>query len=266
MMQRVLAAVVGLLMVVPAIAWFGLPAVQIIVAIVLVICLDEYRRMAAPSLGLEGLVALLAAGGLVFGMMVWGDAALATPALAAGTVGLMVFAMLRVPDTTQASTLGLRLVAGLVYIPVLLAFIPWICEFESGRTWIALLLTITWAGDTGAYFAGRAFGRHKLFERVSPKKTWEGAAGGMVAAILGAGVVKTLGLPGLPWLHCVLLAILVDAVGITGDLVESMLKRSFGVKDSGSIMPGHGGLLDRVDALLFTAPVAWIYATLFDLG
>ena len=155
-----------------------------------------------------------------------------------------------------------RLVAGLVYLPVLLGFIVWIRRFDDGVGWIFLLLAATWMGDTGAYFAGRAFGKHKLFERISPKKTWEGAIGGLVFSVAFGGLVKFLALPEVPWVHALVVAALIDIAGVLGDLVESMFKRSFGVKDSGRIMPGHGGILDRIDSLLFSAPVAWAYWTL----
>ena len=101
---------------------------------------------------------------------------------------------------------------------------------------------------------------------MSPKKTWEGAIGGAALAVVGACVVKGIGLPNVGWGHAIALGIIIDAGGVVGDLVESMLKRSFGVKDSGWIMPGHGGILDRVDSLLFTAPLTWVYATVFGLG
>jgi phosphatidate cytidylyltransferase len=149
---------------------------------------------------------------------------------------------------------------------VLCAFLPLISRFDGGLAWIALILSVTWAGDTGAYFSGRALGKTKLFERVSPKKTWEGFAGGFVGSIVGALIVQRLGLPNLPVMHAVILGGLLNVFGVVGDLVESMLKRAYGVKDSGWIMPGHGGILDRVDSILFTAPVAWIYATLLQLG
>ena len=109
---------------------------------------------------------------------------------------------------------------------------------------------------------GRAFGKHKLFERISPKKTWEGAIGGLVFSVAFGGLVKFLALPEVPWVHALVVAALIDIAGVLGDLVESMFKRSFGVKDSGRIMPGHGGILDRIDSLLFSAPVAWAYWTL----
>ena len=125
-------------------------------------------------------------------------------------------------------------------------------------------MAVTWLGDTGAYFAGRFLGKRKLYEKISPKKTWEGAIGGAVTATLGVCAVKAIAmefdaLVGLAWWECVLIGVVVDAIGVCGDLVESMLKRSFGVKDSGWIMPGHGGLLDRVDALLLTGPALWLY-------
>ena len=124
------------------------------------------------------------------------------------------------------------------------------------------LLAATWLGDTGAYFAGRFFGRTKLFERISPKKTWEGAIGGLVVSSLGAAAIaRATGLPfGL--LEAILLAAVLDIAGVVGDLAESMLKRAWGVKDSGWIMPGHGGILDRIDSLLFTAPLLWAWLAL----
>lgn len=128
---------------------------------------------------------------------------------------------------------------------------------ESGFGWIFVLLAVTWGNDTGAYFAGRFFGKHKLYERVSPKKTWEGFWGGMVAATLLAVVVSfTPLLPELRVEDAIVLGVVAGLLGPLGDLAESMLKRAFDVKDSGRIMPGHGGLYDRIDALLFNAP--WV--------
>jgi phosphatidate cytidylyltransferase len=126
-----------------------------------------------------------------------------------------------------------------------------------GFGWIFVLLAVTWGNDTGAYFAGRFLGRHKLYEQVSPKKTWEGFWGGMVAATLLAVIVSFTPLvPEFRGIDAVLLGVVAGVLGPLGDLAESMLKRAFGVKDSGKIMPGHGGLYDRLDALLFNAP--WV--------
>jgi len=123
------------------------------------------------------------------------------------------------------------------------------------------LLLLIWANDTGAYILGRAFGRHKLFERVSPGKTWEGFGGGLISAlIVGTVLYRYLDLLSInQWL---LIAGAVSVIGTLGDLVESMLKRNLGIKDSGGILPGHGGLLDRFDSLLLVAPVVYVLSSL----
>jgi phosphatidate cytidylyltransferase len=113
--------------------------------------------------------------------------------------------------------------------------------------------------DTLAFFAGRAFGRRRLAPALSPGKTVEGALGGLVGGVAGAFGIRALGLPLLPPWHALGLGLLVAAFGIVGDLDESLLKRWAGVKDSGTLFPGHGGMLDRLDALLFGAPVLYYY-------
>ncbi|HEY6106973.1 MAG TPA: phosphatidate cytidylyltransferase, partial [Anaeromyxobacteraceae bacterium] len=115
-----------------------------------------------------------------------------------------------------------------------------------------------WANDTFAYFAGSLFGRHRLLERVSPQKTWEGFAGGALGSVAGALAVRALLLGPVPLWAALAVAAGGAVLGPLGDLAESMLKRAAGVKDSGRLIPGHGGLLDRIDALLFVAP--WVYA------
>lgn len=129
----------------------------------------------------------------------------------------------------------------------------------DGPGFVLLSLMLSWLSDTGAYFAGRFLGKRKLYEAVSPKKTVAGAFGGIGGAVAGALLAHFFYLKSLPLGHAVGLAVVAGAVGQAGDLGESLLKRSFGVKDSGGIIPGHGGLLDRVDALLFTSALSYIY-------
>jgi phosphatidate cytidylyltransferase len=129
---------------------------------------------------------------------------------------------------------------------------------RSGFGWVVLAYVVTWGNDTLAYFAGQLFGRHKLLPRISPKKTWEGFAGGIAGSLAGGAAVWWLLLRGEASLGVVLVVGAGAAVlGPLGDLAESLVKRAAGVKDSSRIIPGHGGLLDRVDALLFVAP--WVY-------
>jgi len=126
---------------------------------------------------------------------------------------------------------------------------------------IALLILI-WAYDTGAYLFGVSFGKHRLFERISPKKSWEGAAGGALMALAAAFFISIY-ITEIHLIHWMIIAFLTVIVSTFGDLTESLLKRQFGLKDSGNLIPGHGGLLDRFDSLLFAIPVFVCYAELF---
>ncbi len=128
----------------------------------------------------------------------------------------------------------------------------------AGWQWVVLLFVVTWANDTLAYFAGRFLGKRKLAPRLSPKKTWEGFWGGAAGSVGGALAVKALFLPEVGAASAVVVGAGAAVLGPMGDLAESMLKRAAGVKDSGRIVPGHGGLLDRIDAVLFVAP--WVVA------
>ncbi len=133
----------------------------------------------------------------------------------------------------------------------------------DGPAYVVLTIMFAWFGDTGGYFAGRFLGKHKLYEAVSPKKTVEGSIGGLAGSVFGALLAHFWFLPSLSLVHGVLLALFAGALGQAGDLGESALKRSTGVKDSGAIVPGHGGILDRVDALLVTSAVTFLYAIWF---
>ncbi|GAB6157603.1 phosphatidate cytidylyltransferase [Desulfotomaculum varum] len=135
-------------------------------------------------------------------------------------------------------------------------------ELPGGLAWLLLILTTTWASDTFAYFVGRAMGRHKLAPLLSPKKTIEGAVGGIAGAALTAYLLAQF-MPGLPVQPVVLLGALVGAASLLGDLFESALKRQAGVKDSGHLIPGHGGILDRFDSLLITTPLVYYIIKLF---
>jgi phosphatidate cytidylyltransferase len=151
----------------------------------------------------------------------------------------------------------------------------------SGAFWLLYLLLLVWAGDIFAYFVGRTLGRHLMSPRVSPRKTWEGALASLIASLVVGMVLYQYALPlssvllnlhlidrkdGLfalekpPLWPTLLLSAAVNVAAQLGDLVESLIKRGAGVKDSGTLLPGHGGMLDRIDALLFAAPVLWYYA------
>ncbi|MDO9110090.1 MAG: phosphatidate cytidylyltransferase, partial [Desulfatirhabdiaceae bacterium] len=150
-------------------------------------------------------------------------------------------------------------IQGMVYIPVLITCLIRIRNTDAGILWIFLLLAVVFAGDIGAYYAGSYLGRHKLCPSVSPNKTVEGSIGGLCANLLIGAIIKAMFLPSLPWAACMVMFLLIGAAGQIGDLYESALKRSVQIKDSGTLLPGHGGMLDRIDALLFASPVALIF-------
>lgn len=164
----------------------------------------------------------------------------------------------------EIPTAGLRIAAGVagpLYVGALLTTIGLVRRDQgaAGPGFVLFTLMIAWMGDTGGYFFGRFLGKTKLYEAVSPKKTRAGFAGSLVGSCIGALLAHFWYLPALPLEHALALALVAGALGQMGDLVESLLKRSTGVKDSGFIIPGHGGILDRVDALLVVSPLVYLY-------
>lgn len=148
---------------------------------------------------------------------------------------------------------------GLIYIPLFLSYLILIRNASDGILWIYFILIIVFAGDIGALYAGTYLGSNKLCPAVSPGKTIEGSIGGLTANLCAGGLFKYFFFPEYSWWVSILFFVLVGVAGQLGDLFESELKRSAGVKDSGGLLPGHGGILDRIDALLFAAPVAWFF-------
>ena len=163
-----------------------------------------------------------------------------------------------------ATLLGFAYVAGLWSFLLLIRELPHVANvsYESAGTWLVMLLATIWVCDTAAYFAGLAFGRHKLFERVSPKKTWEGAIGGLIFAILMAIASHYWFVRDLRLIDSMAIGFMIGTIGQLSDLAESLFKRDAGVKDSSGLIPGHGGVLDRFDSEMLVAPLVYLYLLL----
>lgn len=152
-------------------------------------------------------------------------------------------------------------ILGICYVPMSLSFFVAIRNFDNGIAWLFLVFFIVFASDTGAYYAGTYFGKHKLCPEVSPGKTWEGFFGGLALVLVMGMVFRFFFFKDTSVSEILTLSFFTGLVAPLGDLFESMLKRSAGVKDSGKILPGHGGLLDRIDAMLFAAPAVYAFKT-----
>jgi phosphatidate cytidylyltransferase len=169
----------------------------------------------------------------------------------------------RLGDMQSAALRTVAGVAGPFYIGSLLAMLALLRRDggDDGGKLVFMSLTFSWLADTGGYFFGRFLGKTKLYEAVSPKKTRAGFVGALVGASAGALLASAWYLPALPLSHALPLGLFAGAAGQMGDLVESLLKRSTGIKDSGDIVPGHGGMLDRIDALIVVSPIVYLYAS-----
>jgi phosphatidate cytidylyltransferase len=239
-------------------------------AVAAALAYDELLRMALP-VDEESrhvpvrLVAGLAGAGLMTAFFVAGERAQMLTLLLS-TVAIAATILFRKAHLADAGRHLAAALGGLLYVPLLAALWAPLKQTTDQPSWLFCTLAIAFMSDTVAYFAGRAFGKHKLYEAVSPKKTVEGGVGGLVGGMIAmAGFGSMWLLPDVPLWHGLVLGALGSALGQIGDLVESMVKRTYGVKDSGSIMRGHGGMLDRVDALLFVAPLTWAYVSLIPL-
>ncbi|HEY0705960.1 MAG TPA: phosphatidate cytidylyltransferase, partial [Polyangia bacterium] len=200
--------------------------------------------------------------GVAFGTAVYlrPDRAYIWALIALLLLGLDVLASAR--DLPLATVrLGMS-IFGILYVGGLLTSLP-LLRRDHGAWWLMVVFVVTFANDTGAYFTGRALGRHKLAPTISPGKTVEGAVGGLVIGVIALFIQRAFFFPALTVFDAVVIGCAAGVLGPAGDLTESMLKRAVGAKDSGKLIPGHGGVLDRIDALLFVGAYVFLHTRLF---
>jgi phosphatidate cytidylyltransferase len=224
----------------------------------------EFYRMTAAELS-----RLIRLSGYILLILLFVALSLRQVLLVIPIVSLLAFVPLTIallsrpsPDKMHTYPIGLALL-GPVYVGFPLGMLILVDLFPRGNVWIFFLLALIFANDTGAFYFGRTLGRHKLYPAISPGKTWEGAFGGLLTSM--AVAILFLSLIPLKRIDVgvLILTVVLSISAQVGDLVESMLKRSHGMKDSGRILPGHGGLLDRIDGLIFAIPVLFVYISLF---
>jgi len=220
---------------------------------VALLCYYEYSGIAA-SYGFGSLNPVGYAAGVL--LLAWPGEAWPVVTIAA----LVALAAAMRGDLSKTLPRAALLLMGVVYV-----FGCWQCAIplhEHNRHWLMYALVLNWAGDSGAYYVGRAFGKHRMAPEISPKKSWEGAAASLATSVLVGGAYSLRFIPGVSIAGAIGLTVAANAAGQLGDLAESAIKRGASVKDSSAILPGHGGFLDRVDSTLFTLPVIYLWIKL----
>ncbi len=226
----------------------------------------EFYRLyfKAPGLPLPMLVGMVAIASLLVGYQ-WAGASYEHAIVLFVLLAALVVPLVRNGALTQSLTDSAVTVFGTLYIGVTLGHLLLTRASLDGAGLSLFVVLVTWCSDIGAYYVGTLFGSHRLAPSISPNKTVEGLLGGWVLATGAAFGGRLLGAQIFTIVDCLILGALLTCTGVLGDLTESALKRSAGVKDSGSLLPGHGGMLDRLDSLLFTAPTFYYYVILKEL-
>ncbi len=222
----------------------------------------EYNRMAfGEGLRREKIETMAAAAGILLAAAA-GQAALMVALVSVSVMAVLILNLTEGGDRGPDMATAGRAILGILYIPLLMAHFILLRSVPQGVLWIFLILVVAFCGDIAAYYVGRSLGKGKLLPKVSPGKTVEGTIGLVVGSTAGALVFRQLFFPGLPVAHFAVLGVVGSIVGQLGDLCESALKRAAGVKDSGKLLPGHGGILDRLDCLMFMTPFVYYYQAL----
>ena len=271
LLQRTLTALVLAPLVILIILLSSTAVFALIVSVAFLAALWEWAQLSGLH-SRPSQVGLLLMAALVFALLWWLQGTAITPLLLAAGIAWWLLACLWLRHfafgaAPTRENLAVKLLAGaFVIFPASVALTTVHARQPHGHWWTLLALVIVWASDIGAYFSGRTFGKRKLAPQISPGKTWAGAYGAMVAGVLVAELGGwLLGVRGARLIALAVLAVLTVAVSIVGDLIESLMKRHAQVKDSGSIFPGHGGLMDRLDSVFAALPVFAAGVLLLDL-
>ena len=258
--QRIITSIVALPLLILLLGYANPAVFSVFVSLVLFLSLIEFNRMGLGSEHRFEQWLAAAIGAAIVPLLFYEKTVFLFPLL---TVTVLIFALLflfRLPLITEVHHRLGWVVLGLIYLPFLLGHLIPLRLLTDGREWIFLTLIAIMSCDTCAYFVGSKIGKRKLYPAVSPNKSVEGAIGGLVGAVVGVLLAKLSFLPVIGFFDAVLIGLLLGGMGQIGDLFESLLKRACQVKDSGNMIPGHGGILDRLDSLLFAFPVIYYIA------
>jgi phosphatidate cytidylyltransferase len=261
--HRVFTAILGIPIILLAI-WFGAPWFTLLIAAAALAGTYEFYRMTRLDrreplfyLGLLWTLALV-----LSPHYTQGDPRVLPIVITAALI-ISLILVLRGPSREDSFRRWAWMLAGALYVGWMLSYWLSLRGIDDGRNWVYIAMLTVFANDTGAFFVGRALGRHKLAPAISPAKTWEGAIGGLGCAVLGAVitavVLSLVSTYTFAYWQIIVLGLIVSLFAQLGDLVESLLKRNAGAKESGRLLPGHGGILDRFDSIVFVGAVVYYY-------
>ena len=267
MLERIIAAVIALAILTPVVAFGGYWGFYAVAFVAMLISTREFCNMVFTGQNKAQTIQFVYSSALFASVSLFPEQSLSLCVLSSVfTFSVILFVS---PDNES----GLKWIMGSsfggIYTGMLMGYFPLLRDYEDGLFWLGVALISTWAADTGAYFAGRFAGhtlfKRKLFPRVSPKKTIEGVIGGVLLTVAFLVYTFDTYVSDASIYVAIVLGVTIALFSVVGDLLESLLKRAVGVKDSGKLMPGHGGALDRLDSLLFTVPLVYVLLEFFGL-
>lgn len=263
MLTRIISAIVMAALVAAAVLWAPEIVFNALILLIITAGLYEFFKLTLPPVSVYREVAWIFGVVLAAEFLFLGDK---SPLAATLVIGLFAVTLvyMRCATTSEGVTamIGVTLL-GVVYLCATLPFFGFLRELPHGKALVFMAISAAAMSDTFALFAGKVFGRHKFAPLTSPNKTMEGFLAGLLGSVLSVFAVKVIAWHDLPSVHAVSIGLLIGFVGPMGDLIESLFKRDYHVKDSGSIIPGHGGFLDRLDAMIFAGPALYFYVKVF---
>ena len=256
--QRILSAVIGL-PVLLIVVWFGNPLLTLVLAIIVVLgSLEFYRITGSDTIKPVSYFAITITALLTVSS--YYPDFITKPVILTLAIIISAIWLLFLPMKDRALHNWAWLIAGIIYLGWMVSYWAELRNLTNGREWMYWSITTIIASDITAFFIGRAWGRHYIAPTISPKKTWEGAIGGAIGSIIAATILGIAFSLSLTYWQLVLAGCFISIIAQLGDLVESLLKRNSGVKDSGTWVPGHGGILDRIDSYIFTGALVYYLA------
>jgi phosphatidate cytidylyltransferase len=263
--KRWLTAILLLVVVLSAIVYASAEILTVIITVIIIGGVWEYNKIVFGKGFFKEKIEMYIFAIVIPAVVLFGNSQLLVSVLTFSFLAVFILFLWSVKESTFDVMLVAKVIFGIIYIPLLTSHFIMLRLLENGVYWIFLVLIISIVGDTAGLYVGKYFGKNKLSVLVSPGKTIEGTIGLVIGSVLGSLIFCYFIFPDISRVHIIIISFVGSIIGQLGDLCESAIKRNYGLKDASSLLPGHGGLLDRMDSLIFTAPFVYYYR-IFVIG